>query len=219
MRVVVYQGQYGIFEKDGLDLSMPAVQTCLGLYAESKKYVVCAHFDTSLNLQRNLLDIKKSLKDRGLQMSDMTWRVFGGDGFWSYLRCGKPSSFIGEMIVEFIKDQGGDAIYSDEHYSGFLGKTFNFNYINGSGSEITKGQHMDAFQGSHPNAYTIARNRTRIRPDEYTEEHAVMMDISRFYPSSRSIISDEDKTTKDSLRTTSSVVKKRNASVKQSMAR
>ncbi len=25
MRVVIYQGQYGIFKKNGLDLSMPAI--------------------------------------------------------------------------------------------------------------------------------------------------------------------------------------------------
>ncbi|WP_273974537.1 hypothetical protein [Serratia ureilytica] len=218
MRAVIFQGQYGIFEKEGLDLSMPAVQTCLGLYAESKRYVVCAHFDTSLNLQGNLLAIKKSLEDKGLEMSDMTWHVFGGDGVLSYLRCGKPSSFIGKMIVEFIKSQGGDAIYSNEHYSGLIEKTFNFNYINGSGGEITEGQHMDDFKGYHPEAYSISRNRIRIRPEEYTEKHSVMMDVSRFYPSTRSIVRDEDKMDEDSWQT-SSVVKKRNTSVKQSIIR
>ncbi|MGP3147007.1 hypothetical protein [Serratia bockelmannii] len=212
MRAVIFQGQYGIFEKEGLDLSMPAVQTCLGLYAESKRHVVCAHFDTSLNLQRNLLDIKKSLEDKGLKMSDLMWCVFGGDGILSYLRCGKPSSFIGKMIVNFIKSQGGNAVYSNEHYSGIIGKTFNFHYRNGNGSEITEGQHMNDLNGYHPNAYAIAHNRISIRPEEYTEEHARIADVSRFYLSSRPKVGDENS------RQTEVVATKRNT-VKQALLR
>jgi hypothetical protein len=218
MRAVIFQGQYGIFDKEGLDLSMPAIQTCLGLYAESERHVVCAHFDTSLNLQRNLLDIKKSLEDKGLKMSDLKWYVFGGDGVLSYLRCGKPSSFIGKMIVDFIKNQDGDATYSNEHYSGFIEKTFNFHYRGGSGSEITEGQHMDDLKGHHPDAYSLVRNRISILPSEYTERHAAMIDVSRLYPSSRPKVSYEDRVHEDSWRT-GSVVKKRNSLVKQTLSR
>ncbi|VDZ51337.1 hypothetical protein [Serratia odorifera] len=213
MRAVIFQGQYGIFEKEGLDLSMPAVQTCLGLYTESERHVVCAHFDTSLNLQRNLLDIKKSLEDKGLKMSDLRWCVFGGDGVLSYLRCGKPSSFIGKMIVDFIKSQGGDATYSNEHYSGLMENTFNFHYRNGSGSEITEGKHSNDLQGYHPDALSIARNRIKIHPEEYTEKHAAMTDVSRFYSSSRPKVSDGDNWR------TESVVKKRSSLVKQTLSR
>ncbi len=40
MRVVIFQGQYGIYKKDELDLPMPRIQTCLGLYALSEQHNV-----------------------------------------------------------------------------------------------------------------------------------------------------------------------------------
>lgn len=78
MRVVIYQGQYGIFKKNGLDLSMPAIQTCLGLYALSDQhdYLLCAHFDSAFGLQQNLQDIKRSIELNGIRMSSLRATVF-----------------------------------------------------------------------------------------------------------------------------------------------
>lgn len=181
MRVVIFQGQYGIFKKTGLDLSMPAVQTCLGLYAISEQhdYILCAHFDSALGLQQNLIDIKRALDLKGISMRSFKATVFGGDGKQSYLRCSSPSSHIGDEIAKFIKTQGGIAEYSNVFYSGFFPKTFNFHYQRGCG--ITEGEHPKNFMGSSQQAENLARQRIRLRPSEYSIAHAKMVDVSRFY--------------------------------------
>lgn len=181
MRVVIFQGQYGIFKKDGLDLSMPAVQTCLGLYALSDQhdYLLCAHFDSALGLQQNLQDIKRSVELKGIRMRNLRATVFGGDGKQSYLRCSSPSSHIGNEIVNFMKSQGASAQYSNQYYSGVIPKTFNFHYQKGCG--ITEGQNPRDFQGGSPQAENLAKQRIRLRPSEYSLTHAKMVDISRLY--------------------------------------
>lgn len=180
MRIVIFQGQYGIFKKDDLDLSMPAVQTCLGLYAESDQhdYLLCAHFDTPLRLEQNLLDIQLALTMKGLSMFGLRATVFGGDGKQSYLRCSSPSSHIGETIVNFIKAQGGYAEYSSRYYSGVIPRTFNFHYK--SGCRISEGRELRDFMGGSRQAEALARQRIRLRPDEYSLNHAKMVDISQF---------------------------------------
>lgn len=98
MRVVIFQGQYGIFKKDNLDLSMLEVQACVGLYALSDQhdYLLCAHFDSALRLQENLQDIKQALDSKNINIRSLKATVFGGDGKLSYIRCSIPSSYIGE---------------------------------------------------------------------------------------------------------------------------
>lgn len=181
MRVVIFQGQYGIFKREGLDLSMPAVQTCLGLYAISDQhdYLLCAHFDSAQGLQENLYDIKRSLEQKGISMRSFRYTIFGGDGKQSYFRCSPPSSHIGKDIIKFIHTQGGYAEYSPQHYSGIIPKTFNFHYKRGCG--ITEGRYPKDFMGGHPQAEHIARARIKTRPFEYSLAQAHMTDISRFY--------------------------------------
>lgn len=181
MRVVIFQGQYGIFKKTGLDLSMPAVQTCLGLYALSEQddYLLCAHFDSALGLRHNLMDIKRALELKGISMRSLRASVFGGDGKQSYLRCSSPSSHIGHEIVNFIKAQGGLAEYSNIFYSGIVPKTFNFHYQRGCG--ITEGENPKNFIGCSQQATNLARQRIRLTPSEYSISHAKMVDVSRCY--------------------------------------
>ncbi len=47
-RAVVTQGTFGVFSTKNLDLSMPAIQSCIGVYGEdtTKQLLMCAHFDT-----------------------------------------------------------------------------------------------------------------------------------------------------------------------------
>jgi hypothetical protein len=181
MRVVVFQGQYGIFKRNGLDLSMPAIQTCIGLYALSDQhdYLLCAHFDTYLGLRENLQDIKRSLEIDGIRMSSLKATVFGGDGKQSYLRCSPPSSYIGNQIVNYMKSQGASAHYSNSYYSGFFPKTFNFHYRNGC--VITEGQNPRDFSGASQQAMNLARQRIRLSPSQYSLTHAKMLDITRLY--------------------------------------
>ncbi len=181
MRVVIFQGQYGIFKKTGLELSMPAVQTCLGLYAFSEQhdYLLCAHFDSALRLQQNLMDIKRALELKGISMRSLNATVFGGDGKQSYLRCSSPSSHIGSEIVNFIKKQGGTAEYSNEFYSGIIPKTFNFHYKRGC--RITEGEDPRYFMGCSKQAEMLARQRIRLRPSEYSFKDAKMVDVSLLY--------------------------------------
>ncbi|EKN3322713.1 hypothetical protein OZ712_003228 [Yersinia enterocolitica] len=181
MRVVIYQGQYGIFKKNGLDLSMPAIQTCLGLYALSDQhdYLLCAHFDSAFGLQQNLQDIKRSIELNGIRMSSLRATVFGEDGKQSYLRCSAPSSHIGNEIVNFMKSHGALAQYSNQYYSGVFPETFNFHYQKGCG--ITKGQNPRDFLGGSPQAMNLAKQRIKLRPSEYSLTHAKMLDISRLY--------------------------------------
>ena len=181
MRVVIFQGQYGIFKKEGIDLSMPAIQTCLGLYALSEQhdYLVCAHFDSILGLQQNLMDIKHALELKGISMSSLKATVFGGDGKQSYLRCSSPTSHIGNEIVNFITALGGLAEYSNDYYSGVFPKTFNFHYRKGCG--ITEGQDPRNFMGCSQPAANLARKRIALRPSEYSVSHAKMVDVSPLY--------------------------------------
>ncbi|MCM7506574.1 hypothetical protein [Enterobacter kobei] len=181
MRVVIFQGQYGIFQTAGLNLSMPAVQSCLGLYALSEKqdYILCAHFDSALGLQKNLMDIKGALEAKGINIKGLKATVFGGDGKQSYLRCSTPSSYIGYEIVNFIKKHGGIAEYSSRFYSGIIPKTFNFHYR--GGCEITEGMNPMDFSQCDKRAANIARERTRITPHEYSIAHSKMEDVTRFY--------------------------------------
>ncbi|SFT62633.1 hypothetical protein SAMN05192562_1011194 [Kosakonia arachidis] len=181
MRVVVFQGQYGVFKREDLDLSMPAVQTCLGLYALSDQhdYLLCAHFDTGLRLQQNLEDIQCALTRKAITMKSMHSVVFGGDGKQSYLRCSKPSSDIGHAIVNFIKARGGTAEYSSQYYSGIIPQTFNFYYKRRYG--ITEGENCRDFMGAHPQARNIARQRIKLTPREYSPAQAKMTDISNLY--------------------------------------
>lgn len=181
MRVVVFQGQYGLFKKEGLDLSMPAIQTCLGLYAVSEQhdYLLCAHFDSDVGLQQNLREIKNALEAKNISMSSLKATVFGGDGKQSYARCSPPSSHIGNDIVSFIKAQGGSAEYSNEYYSGLIPKTFNFHYQKGCG--ISEGQNPKDFSGASQQAMNLAKQRMRLRPAEYSLAHAKMIDVSRLY--------------------------------------
>lgn len=181
MKVIIFQGQYGIFKTDGLDLSMPAVQTCLGLYAlsDNNKYILCAHFDTEQGLQENLQDIKRAVELKGIRIMNFKSTVFGGDGKQSYLRCTSPSSHIGNEIVDFIKKQGGWVEYSNQYYSGIIPQTFNFHYK--SGCKMTVGQNPNDFRGGSPQAEQLARQRIRIKPSEYTLAHAKMENVSRFY--------------------------------------
>ncbi len=181
MRTVIFQGQYGIFKREGLDLCMPAIQSCLGLYALSDQhdYLLCAHFDTALGLQQNLQDIKHALEHKGISMQSLRWTVFGGDGKQSYLRCSSPTSDIGNAIVNFIKSQGGSVEYSTRYYSGILPQTFNFRYKRHD--EITEGRHVQDFMGGHPLAEKMARQRIKTRPSEYSLAQAKMTDISHLY--------------------------------------
>lgn len=183
MRVVIFQGQYGIYKRTNLDLSMPSVQTCLGLYALSDHhdYILCAHFDTALGLQHNLEDIKRAIEKKDLSFNGLKATVFGGDGKQSYLRCSPPSSNIGNEIVSFFKRQGGTAEYSPHYYSGLIPRTFNFHYKRGC--KITEGQHAQDYAGCSMEAKQLAKQRIRLRPAEYTLSHAKMTDISGYYKS------------------------------------
>ncbi|WP_237932828.1 hypothetical protein [Buttiauxella sp. S19-1] len=181
MRVVVYQGQYGVFKKDELDLTMPAVQTCIGLYAISEQhdYILCAHFDTELRLLQNLQDIKQSLERKGISIMSLRATIFGGDGIQSYMRCTSPSTHIGNKIIHFLKTQGSFAEYSSQNYSGFVPKTFNFIYKRGC--KITEGRNPRDFSGGSPLAEQLAIKRIRVRPEHYTFAQAKMEDVSRLY--------------------------------------
>lgn len=181
MRVVVFQGQYGIFKREDLDLSMPALQCCLGLYALSDQhdYLLCAHFDTGLGLQQNLEDIQRALIRKGITMKSLRGVVFGGDGKQSYLRCSTPTSDIGHAIVNFITARGGTAEYSSQYYSGVIPKTFNFYYKRHCG--ITEGQNPRDLMGAHQQALNIARQRIKLTPRQYSLAQAKMTDISNLY--------------------------------------
>ena len=80
-RVVVFQGQYGVFPTRGLSLSMPAVQTCIGVFGihDSGQTLVAAHFDTDQMLEANIGEIEKKMP-RGHQWRDYDVTIFGGDG-------------------------------------------------------------------------------------------------------------------------------------------
>ncbi|WP_223256843.1 MULTISPECIES: hypothetical protein [Enterobacterales] len=160
---------------------MPAVQTCLGLYALSRShnYILCAHFDTSLRLRQNLQDINRSLENYGIRISSLNVTVFGGDGKLSHLRCSQPSRYIGEEIVQYFKAQGADAAYSPEYYSGFIPRTFNFHYKRKEW--ITEGQNHRDFMGGSSVAERLARKRIRLSPSEYSVSDARMTDISDFH--------------------------------------
>jgi len=182
MRVVVFQGQFGIFRTDDLDLSMPAIQTCIGVFAENKGngYILCAHFDTGKGLRHNLDSIKRALAKRGLGLSDFRFTIFGGDGKLSYLRCSPPSVYIGETIIHLLAAEGAHAVYSDRYYSGIWANTFNFHYKNGA-TMITPGIDHRDFLGFHPHVKALADRRIVKRPDEYSIDDAAMHDISHFY--------------------------------------
>lgn len=186
MRVVIFQGQYGFFEKDELELSMPAIQNCIGLYAESDQhnYLLCAHFDTTVRLEENLQEIKQAAAMKGISMKGLKATIFGGGGKQSDLRCSSPGSYIGNVIVNFITSHGGFAHYSNQYYSGVIAKTFNFHYL--GGCAITEGENPGDFMGGNTQAESLARQRIRLRPAEYSLPHAKMTDVSSLYSSSSS---------------------------------
>lgn len=180
-RVVIFQGQYGIFKRANLDLSMPAIQTCIGLYAVSDQhdYLLCAHFDSAIRLKENLEDIKNALKRKNINLSSFRATVFGGDGFQSFLRCSFPSTYIGYEVIRFIREQGGHAEYSHSYYSGVIPRTFNFYYNQGCG--VREGINPVDFSGYNHSAREMARKRVTLRPAEYSSSHARMIDASQVY--------------------------------------
>ncbi|EPZ8124217.1 hypothetical protein ACXV6R_002048 [Yersinia enterocolitica] len=77
-----------------------------------------------------------------------------------------PGSYIGNEIVSFIQAQGSLVEYSQQYYSGFITKIFNFHYKGCYG--ITEGEDQRDFIGGSLQAELLAINRIRLRPLEYS---------------------------------------------------
>ncbi len=60
-------------------------------------------------------------------------KIFGGDGEMAYLRCGKPSTYIGEEISRVFTSAGYPTDYTND-YSGFIGNTYDFTFSQGNSS-------------------------------------------------------------------------------------
>ena len=184
MRVVIFQGQYGVFSTRYLSLSMPAVQTCIGVVAlhHSRKWATAAHFDTALGLKRNLEEWELAMNARtgSSGLRDWTFTLFGGDGALSLLRCGKPSTYIGVAIQQHVQSKGATAVYS-AFYSQLLPQTWcltlRTDQIDIAAAEYNPAQ----FAGHSHSAKTLAMARVFVRPDQYTPAQAVMRDVSCFY--------------------------------------
>ncbi|EBD4389303.1 hypothetical protein CT856_06045 [Salmonella enterica] len=178
MRVVVCQGQFGVFKEEGLDLSMPAIQTCIGVFGHNidKSYIVCAHFDTDLMLEENLDKFERSMMKNGFTMRELSAVIFGGDGEMSRLRCSKPSVGIGYKIINYIRKKGGKAGYSDKNYSGLVPQTFNLHYRNRF--FIRTGEHSEDLKGGKLAALEKCRERIALRPDQYRPKDAIMTDYN-----------------------------------------
>ncbi|MFX2610773.1 hypothetical protein [Enterobacter mori] len=181
-RVVIFQGQYGFFPVHNLSLSMPAIQTCIGVYGFSNNnhFLMAAHFDTDKCLRENVDNILKgSFKTTGVHLGDFSVNVFGGDGILSYLRCSTPTTYIGEAIIQELMRRGVENVrYDTEHYSGITGRTYNLRYLTGKGLTITCGQHPADFAGANNIAANKARARIKKRPQEYSNDDARMYDVS-----------------------------------------
>jgi len=180
-RVVVFQGQYGVFPTRGLSLSMPAVQTCIGVLGihDSGQTVVAAHFDTDQMLEANIGVIENKMP-RGHQWRDYDVTIFGGDGAASMLRCGRPSTYIGQRIQACLRQRGCTRVQYTSHYSGLIPRTFNLQFEHDR-PRIIEGQSHRFFDGYHPTARHVATNRIRKRPSEYTVADACMLDVTDLY--------------------------------------
>ncbi|MFP2694347.1 hypothetical protein ACLETS_24580, partial [Enterobacter ludwigii] len=182
-RAVVVQGTYGVFKTERLNLSMPAVQTCIGVYAEDavNKLLMAAHFDSNISLKTNLRNIMQSMESSGMSSLSTKVRVFGGDNYTAYLRCGSPSKYIGDDIVSHFRTAGYDSAYT-EYYSGLLPQTFDYTFNNTSRVSLG-GMHTanSAFRGVGSDAIAFFRRRTTVSPHFYTIHSALMLDLSNSY--------------------------------------
>ena len=182
-RAVIVQGTYGVFSTERLNLSMPAVQTCIGVYAEDSvnKILMAAHFDSNISLKTNLKNIMQSMENSGMNSLSTNVRVFGGDNYAAYLRCGKPSKYIGDDIVSHFRAAGYDSAYT-EYYSGLLPHTFDYTFHNASRVSYG-GMHTAnfAFRGVGADAMAFFRERTVVPPHAYTLHSALMLDLSHSY--------------------------------------
>ncbi|MCI0151586.1 hypothetical protein KNO81_37665 [Paraburkholderia sediminicola] len=160
-----------------MSLSMPAVQTCIGLYGvhTSGDWLIVAHFDTDLALAQNLDDLRHAMP-AGHTIRDYTVTLFGGDGKASLLRCARPSAYIGESLQIMLAGLGCQSTYSG-YYSGLVPRTYNFQYEAGRPA-IVEGQRADMFGGCHLAARRIAQMRMRSRPDAYSPTQARLTDVS-----------------------------------------
>lgn len=184
MRVVVMQGNFGIFPTENLSLSMPAIQTCIGVYGEDKanKKLMCAHFDTEKQFNYNINQILTAFNKSGMSLSSANIKIFGGDGQLSRLRCTSPSTFIGTQIICAMRRAGFDNIEYTQHYSGLIAQTYNYEYFDGKSVVMsTFSVGSGPFQGIHPTVYQRALLRIQKRPDQYTAHDAMMVDISPYY--------------------------------------
>ncbi|MDD2058343.1 hypothetical protein N5D52_04950 [Pseudomonas sp. GD03860] len=184
MRAVVMQGSYGVFPTENLSLSMPAIQTCIGLYGEdaNARRLVCAHFDTEKQLNHNMSKILTAIHHSGMQAGSTRIKLFGGDGRLSLLRCTPPSTYIGMRIIDALKAAGFSKIEYTRHYSGLFAQTFNYEYRNGVSVVVPVfSEESFPFLGIHSAVYQRARSRIQKRPDQYTAQDAVMDDITQYY--------------------------------------
>jgi hypothetical protein len=182
-RVVVLQGQFGFFSTAGLSLSMPAVQTCIGLYGVSHngQFVLAAHFDTDKALRENISEIMNvSEQTAGMHLSHFNLNVFGGDGFFSYLRCSTPSLYVGESIIRELRRRGvSEIVYDPQHYSGIVACTYNLSYSAKQGFMVSAGKNEREFIGVHRDALEQARIRIKKSPAQYSNSDAMLFNISR----------------------------------------
>ncbi|WP_052300797.1 RHS repeat-associated core domain-containing protein [Rahnella aceris] len=183
-RAVIVQGTYGIFPTQGLDLSMPAIQTCIGVYAEdaTNGLLMAAHIDSNINIEMNLRNIMSSMDSSGMKALSTRVRVFGGDSNAAYLRCGTPSKYIGEKVVSEFRLAGYDSAYTGD-YSGVIPKTFNYAYKGGSSSIRPGGvsNARSAFDGVSKDAIAFFRRRILQSPHEYTNRSVIMLNLSGNY--------------------------------------
>jgi hypothetical protein len=184
MRAVIMQGSYGVFPTENLSLSMPAIQTCIGLYGEDANAgkLVCAHFDTDKQLKHNTNEILTAIYRAGMSASRTHIKIFGGDGHLSRLRCSTPSTYIGMQIIAVLKAAGFKNIEYTQHYSGLIPRTFNYEYRSGV-SVVVPVSYADsaAIQGIHPDVHQRAWQRIKKRPDQYTPHDAEMHNVTQYY--------------------------------------
>ena len=181
MRVVIFQGQYGVFPVRGLSLSMPAVQTCIGMHAihASGATVLAAHFDTDLELDFNL-DAMQNALPRGQALGEYDVVLFGGDGMGSLLRCGAPSAWIGAIIEAGLRRRGCSRVRYSNQYSGVIPRTFNLT-VEHERPCIVEGERHEFFSGFDIGAKALTTRRINKRPAEYLPSDARMVNVSSLY--------------------------------------
>lgn len=190
MKIIVLQGQFGLFNTKCNEFFMPAIQTCIGLilYTMDRKKLMLCHLDTSLAMDINIninINIKKMelcLEENNLKLKDMTGFVFGGDSRISYLRCSRPSCFIGEVLIKKLSQKNCLVKYSN-YYSGLREKTYNLHIKNNSikANFISKFKMEKNLNFVKNSLFLMAKSRISKTPDEYLIKDAIMHDISKYY--------------------------------------